>query len=117
MPGRDAKLRVRGHWLDYGSCVFEGERSYAGRIFKMEEHHDRLLESGGMLGFTIPYSRAEIDAAAMAVLEGNGISDGYLRPVAWRGSEMLAVSAQRSDERRGGKECVSTCRYRWVPGT
>src|SRR3546814_3462630 len=96
MPWRDAKLHVLSHGLHYGSCVFEGERSYAGRIFKMEEHHDRLLESGRMLGFTIPYSREEIDAAAMAVLEGNGISDGYLRPVAWRGSEMMAVSAQQT---------------------
>src|SRR3546814_17105614 len=60
----------------------------------MEEHHDRLLASGKLLGFDIPYSRAEIDAAAIAVLEGNGIVDGYVRPVAWRGSEMMAVSAQ-----------------------
>ena len=96
MPWRDAKLHVLSHGLHYGSCVFEGERSYAGRIFKMEEHHDRLLASGKMLGFTIPYSREEIDAAAVAVLEANGIVDGYVRPVAWRGSEMMAVSAQQT---------------------
>ncbi|HEY9539665.1 MAG TPA: branched-chain amino acid aminotransferase [Kiloniellaceae bacterium] len=107
MPWRDAKLHVLSHGLHYGSCVFEGERSYAGRIFKMEEHHDRLLESGRMLGFTIPYSREEIDAAAMAVLEGNGISDGYLRPVAWRGSEMMAVSAQQT------KTHVAVAAWQW----
>ena len=96
LPWRDAKLHVLSHGLHYASCVFEGERSYAGRIFKMEEHHDRLLNSGKILGFQVPYSRAEIDAAAQAVLEANGISDGYVRPVAWRGSEMMAVSAQQT---------------------
>ncbi|MGD1878412.1 MAG: branched-chain amino acid aminotransferase [Kiloniellaceae bacterium] len=96
MPWRDAKLHVLSHGLHYGSCVFEGERSYAGRIFKMAEHHDRLLNSGKLLGFDVPYSREEIDAAAQAVLEANGIADGYLRPVAWRGSEMMAVSAQQT---------------------
>jgi branched-chain amino acid aminotransferase len=96
MPWRDTKLHVLSHGLHYGSCVFEGERSYAGHIFKMEEHHDRLLASGKMLGFTIPYSREEIDAAATAVLQANGIVDGYVRPVAWRGSEMMAVSAQQT---------------------
>ncbi len=96
VPWRDAKVHVLSHGLHYGSCVFEGERSYAGRIFKMEEHHQRLLDSGKLLGFDIPYSRAEIDEIAMAVLEANGIEDGYVRPVAWRGSEMMAVSAQHT---------------------
>jgi branched-chain amino acid aminotransferase len=96
LPWRDAKLHVLSHGLHYASCVFEGERSYAGRIFKMAEHHDRLLNSGKLLGFKVPYSREEIDAAATAVLEANGIADGYVRPVAWRGSEMMAVSAQQT---------------------
>ncbi len=96
LPWRDCKLHVLSHGLHYGSCVFEGERSYAGRIFKMAEHHDRLINSGKVLGFKIPYSREEIDAAAMAVLEANKITDGYVRPVAWRGSEMMAVSAQQT---------------------
>src|SRR3546814_6639318 len=73
----------------------------------MEEHHDRLLESGRMLGFTIPYSREELDAAAMAVLEGNGISDGYLRPVAWHGSEMMAGYAQHT------KTHVAVAAWQW----
>jgi len=94
VPWREATVHVLTHGLHYGSCVFEGERSYNGRIFKMAEHHERLLRSGELLGFEIPYSRAEIDAAARAVLEANGIVDGYLRPVAWRGSEMMGVSAQ-----------------------
>ncbi len=96
LPWRDCKLHVLTHGLHYGSCVFEGERSYAGRIFKMAEHHDRLINSGKVLGFKIHYSREEIDAAAMAVLEANKITDGYVRPVAWRGSEMMAVSAQQT---------------------
>ncbi len=94
---RDAKLHVLSHGLHYGSCVFEGERSYGGRIFKMAEHHDRLLKSAEILGFKIPYSREAIDQAAIDVLEANGISDGYLRPVAWRGSEMMGVSAQQTN--------------------
>jgi branched-chain amino acid aminotransferase len=96
MPWRDAKLHVLSHGLHYGSCVFEGERVYAGNIFKMTEHHERLHSSARALGFEIPYSVASIDEAAMAVCKANGIADGYVRPVAWRGSEMMGVSAQRT---------------------
>lgn len=95
-PWREASLHVLSHGLHYGSCVFEGERSYGGAIFKMEEHHERLLESARILGFEIPYSREEIDRATLQVLEANGIVDGYIRPVAWRGSEMMGVSAQNN---------------------
>ena len=76
VPWRDAKVHVLTHGLHYASSVFEGERAYDGRIFKMEAHHQRLLESGRILGFEIPYSREEIDQAAMQVLEANGIVDG-----------------------------------------
>ncbi len=96
MDWRDSKVHVLNHGLHYGSCVFEGERSYNGRIFKMAEHHERLLKSAKVLGFEIPYSRAEIDVAAEAVMKANNIVDGYFRPVAWRGSEMMAVSAQQT---------------------
>ena len=96
VPWREAKLHVLSHAMHYASCVFEGERSYNGQIFKMAEHHDRLIHSGRVLGFELPYSREEIDAAAMAVLKANEISDGYIRPVAWRGSEMMGVSAQNT---------------------
>ena len=72
---RDSKLHVLSHGLHYASAVFEGERSYNGRIFKMEEHHERLIKSARILGFELPYSREEIDAAALAVLEANDIVD------------------------------------------
>lgn len=96
VPWRDANLHVLSHGLHYASCVFEGERAYGGNIFKPTEHHQRLHDSAEIMGFEIPYSVAEIDAAAAEVLEANGISDGYVRPVAWRGSEMMGVSAQKS---------------------
>ena len=95
-PWRDAKAHVLTHALHYGSSVFEGERVYNGRIFKGDAHHRRFHESAEMMGFTIPYSVAEINDAAAKVLEANNISDGYVRPVAWRGSEMMGVSAQKN---------------------
>jgi branched-chain amino acid aminotransferase len=96
IPWRDATLHVLSHGLHYASCVFEGERVYGGRIFQMSEHHERLRNSADLLGFELPYSVAEIDAAAIQVVEANGIVDGYVRPVAWRGSEMMGVSAQQT---------------------
>ncbi|MBC9178395.1 branched-chain amino acid aminotransferase [Pseudoroseomonas ludipueritiae] len=96
VPWRDAKLHVLTHGLHYASGVFEGERAYAGNIFKLREHSERLINSGRILGFEIPYTAEEIDAACIEVLARNGLTDGYLRPVAWRGSEMLAVSAQQT---------------------
>jgi len=94
VPWADAKLHVLSHGLHYGSCVFEGERAYGGRIFKSTEHSARLKRSGEILDFVVPYSTAELDAAKQLVLDKNGLKDAYLRPVAWRGSEMMAVSAQ-----------------------
>ncbi len=96
VPWQDAKLHVLTHGLHYASAVFEGERSYGGHIFKMTEHHERLQASAELLGFTLPYSVAEIDQAATEVLKANGIVDGYVRPIAWRGSEMMGVSAQNN---------------------
>jgi branched-chain amino acid aminotransferase len=92
----DAKLHVLSHGLHYASCVFEGERAYGGVIFKSTEHSERLRRSAGFLDFEIPYSAAEIDAAKRLVLEKNGQKDAYLRPIAWRGSEMMGVSAQHN---------------------
>lgn len=91
---QDAKLHVLTHGLHYGSCVFEGERAYGGKIFKSTEHSERLHKSAEILDFTIPYSVAEIDAAKQQVLDANGQKDAYVRPVAFRGSEMMAVAAQ-----------------------
>ena len=96
-PWRDAKLHVLTHGLHYASAIFEGERSYAGNIFKLREHTDRLFNSAKILGFEIPYTADEIDAACKQVLAENGQADAYVRPVAWRGSEMMAVSSQHAN--------------------
>ncbi|HSM39982.1 MAG TPA: branched-chain amino acid aminotransferase, partial [Afifellaceae bacterium] len=90
----DAKVHVLTHGLHYGSCVFEGERAYGGVIFKSREHSERLHNSAAVLDFKIPYSVDEIEAAKREVLAVNSFSDAYVRPVAWRGSEMMGVSAQ-----------------------
>ena len=95
-PWRDAKLHVLTHGLHYASAVFEGERSYGGNIFRLRDHTNRLIQSGKLLGFDIPYTADEIDAACNEVLKANGLTDAYIRPIAWRGSEMLAVSAQQT---------------------
>ncbi|MBU3729997.1 MAG: branched-chain amino acid aminotransferase [Beijerinckiaceae bacterium] len=93
---KDAKIHILSHGLHYGSCVFEGERAYGGNIFKCTEHSERFRKSAELLDFEIPYSVAQIDAAKKLVLEKNGMKDAYLRPVAWRGSEMMGVSAQHN---------------------
>ncbi|GGC80374.1 branched-chain amino acid aminotransferase [Chelatococcus reniformis] len=96
VPWADAKVHVLTHGLHYASCVFEGERAYGGSIFKSTEHSERLKHSAELLDFTIPFSVAEIDAAKHLVVEKNGRADAYVRPVAWRGSEMMGVSAQNN---------------------
>jgi len=96
VPWRDAKLHVLSHGLHYASGVFEGERSYSGNIFKLREHTDRLIASGRILGFEIPYTAEQIDAACREVLAANNLIDGYIRPIAWRGTEQLSVSAQQT---------------------
>jgi branched-chain amino acid aminotransferase len=94
VPWRDSKVHILTHALHYASAVFEGERAYAGEIFKLNEHTERLISGAGILGFEIPYSAAEINEACRKTCEANDIVDGYVRPVAWRGSEMMGVSAQ-----------------------
>ena len=96
VPWRDAKLHVLSHGLHYASCVFEGERVYDSRIFKVEEHTQRLLDSARALGFEIPHTCKALVDASRAVVDALGIGDGYVRPVAWRGAEMMGVSAQQS---------------------
>jgi len=93
---KDAKVHVLTHGLHYASAVFEGERAYGGRIFKLNEHTERLHRSGDILGFRIPYSVEEINDACIALLERQGFEDAYVRPIAWRGSEMMGVSAQKN---------------------
>lgn len=92
----DAKLHVLSHGLHYASAVFEGERAYGGRIFKSTEHSERFRASAQTLDFEIPYSVAELDAIKQMVVTKNNFSNCYVRPVAWRGSEMMAVAAQNS---------------------
>jgi branched-chain amino acid aminotransferase len=96
VPWRDAKLHVLTHGLHYASAVFEGERAYGGNIFRLRDHTSRLIDSAGMLNFEIPWNADAIDAACNQVLAANGLTDGYVRPIAWRGSEQLAVSAQQT---------------------
>ena len=93
---RDANLHVLSHGLHYGSCVFEGVRAYNGNIYKLREHSERLLQSGRYLGMSIPYSSEELDEICEAILQKNNLKDAYLRPFAWRGSEMMAISAQHT---------------------
>jgi branched-chain amino acid aminotransferase len=96
VPWKDAQLHVLSHGLHYASSVFEGERAYGGVIFKSREHSERLKRSAEILDFEIPYTAEEIDAAKYLVLEKNGQTDAYVRPVAWRGSEMMGVAAQHN---------------------
>ena len=96
VPWRDAKVHVLTHALHYASAVFEGERAYEGEIFKLTEHSQRLIDSAKVLDFEIPYSIAEIDQACREVVAANKLSDCYVRPIAWRGSEQMGVSAQQA---------------------
>ena len=96
VPWKEAKVHVLTHGLHYASSVFEGERAYAGKIFKTTEHSERFHNSARIMDFNIPYSVAELNAAKDKVVELNGGGDQYVRPVAWRGSEMMAVSAQHN---------------------
>ena len=96
VPWRDAKAHTLSHGLHYASLVFEGERVYAGKIFKGREHTVRLRQSSKLLDFNLPISDDAVDAAKQAVIDANNIVDGYVRAYCWRGSEMMAISAQET---------------------
>ena len=96
VPWADAKTHVLTHGLHYGSCVFEGERLYSGRVYKLEEHTSRLFESARIMGMKIPYTEEEINKATLEAVAVQGFEDAYIRPVAFRGSEMMAVAAQNT---------------------
>jgi branched-chain amino acid aminotransferase len=96
VPWREANVHILTHALHYASSVFEGQRAYGGEIFKLTEHSERLRKSGELLGFEIPWSVAEIDAACRETLAANKLTNAYMRPLAWRGSEQMGVSAQRT---------------------
>lgn len=92
VPWREADVHVLTHALHYASSVFEGERAYGGVIFKLSEHSARLRKSAELLGFELPWTVEEIDAACNEVIKANGFTDAYVRPVAWLGSEKMGVS-------------------------
>jgi branched-chain amino acid aminotransferase len=94
VPWREANVHILTHALHYASSVFEGQKAYSGEIFRLSEHSTRLRRSAELLGFEIPYSVEEIDQACRDVLKANELEDGYMRPLAWRGSEQMGVSAQ-----------------------
>ena len=93
---REAKIHVLTHSLHYGSAVFEGDRAYDGQVFRLEDHSQRLLNSANHLGYEIPFSREEIDAACRETLAKSGLGSAYVRPIAWRGSEQMGVAAQKN---------------------
>jgi len=96
VPWGDAKLHVLSHGLHYASAVFEGERVYGGEIFRLAEHSERLRSSANLLGFDLPYTVEDINEACREAVRVNNIVDGYVRPIAWRGSEQMGISAQRN---------------------
>jgi branched-chain amino acid aminotransferase len=104
---REAKVHVLTHALHYASSVFEGQRAYNGKIFKLREHSERLRRSAELIGFDIPYTAEQIDAACEEVLRANNLTDAYLRPVAWRGSESMGVNPQ------GTKPHLAIAAWNW----
>ena len=92
----EAKIHVLNHGLHYASCVFEGERVYEGEIFKLAEHTERLFYSAKRMGIEVPYSLNEINSACKKIVNIQKVQNGYVRPVIWRGSEMMAISAQKN---------------------
>ena len=96
VPWRDAKIHVLTHGLHYASCVFEGERVYDGAVFKLKEHTDRLFRSAKLLDMTIPFTPDQINQATLETVSAQGFRNGYVRPIAWRGSEVMGVTAQAS---------------------
>ena len=92
----DANIHILNHGLHYASCVFEGERVYEGEIFKLEEHTERLFHSAKRMGIKVPYSQSQINEACRSIVNIQKVLNGYVRPLIWRGSEMMAISAQKN---------------------
>ena len=93
---QDATTHVLNHGLHYGSCVFEGLRVYSSDIYKLEKHTDRLFHSANRMGMEVPYTKNELNDAQEQIIRKMNITYGYIRPVIWRGSEMMAISAQKN---------------------
>ena len=107
VPWREANVHILTHAMHYASSVFEGQRAYGGVIFKLSEHSARLRKSAELLGFELPWSVDELDAACNEVVKANGLTDAYVRPVAWRGSEQMGVSP------KGTKPHVAIAAWNW----
>ena len=95
-PWRDANVHILTHAMHYASAVFEGQRCYGGTVFALEQHSTRLIESARLLGFEIPWTVEQINAATYETIAANGLTDCYIRPIAWRGSEQMGVAAQQT---------------------
>ena len=93
---RETKIHVLTHSLHYGSCVFEGNRAYDGKIFRLTDHSKRLEKSAKYLGYEIPYTLEQIDQACLDTLAKTGLQDAYVRPFAWRGSDMMGVASKNN---------------------
>lgn len=96
LPWREARLHVATHGLHYASSVFEGERAYNNVIFRSHDHSKRLIRSADILGMKVPYTPEELDAIKMDVIKANNMTDTYVRPVAWRGSEEMGIGASNT---------------------
>ena len=107
VPWREANVHILTHAMHYASSVFEGQRAYGGVIFRLSEHSARLRKSAELLGFELPWSVDELDAACNEVVKANGLTDAYVRPVAWRGSEQMGVSP------KGTKPHVAIAAWNW----
>ena len=107
VPWREANVHILTHAMHYASSVFEGQRAYGGTIFKLDEHSRRLHNSAKILGFEIPWSAEQVSAACNEVIKANKLVDAYVRPVAWRGSEQMGVSAQ------GTKPHLAIAAWEW----
>ena len=104
---KDAQIHVLNHGLHYASCVFEGERVYDGEIFKLEEHTERLFYSAKRMGIKMPFTQSEINEACKKIVNIQKVKNGYVRPVIWRGSEMMAISAQKN------KTHIASATWEW----
>ena len=100
-PWRESNVHILTHGLHYASSVFEGARAYDGHIYALSAHSQRLMDSATIMGFPLPWSVAEIDEACRQTLAANGLTNAYVRPVAWRGSEQMGVSAQKNQGASG----------------
>ncbi len=123
VPWREARVHVLVHSLHYGNSVFEGERIYSGKVFELTKHSERLVKSAKMLAYDLPYTVEELDAATRAVVEANKLDSGYVRPLAWRGAEVIGVSATGTKIHVAiaafpwgayyGQKAIKLCTSRW----